>query len=97
VTAVSGLTDKIQAGHRQPAGPRFCLSARDIGMTVNPSMTASRPATASTSVTTTPAPIPRARIASPRPHQPQPETTKQLPAIRRLVARMMPSIVLWPV
>ena len=43
------------------------------------------------------APAPRARLATPRPHQPYPATTTVLPASSRLVARMMPSSVDWPV
>ncbi len=60
-------------------------------------MAASSARTGSTSVTITLAPSPRARMATPRPHQPYPQMTTFLPAQRTLVARVMPSIVLWPV
>jgi len=41
--------------------------------------------------------MPRAREATPRPHQPYPQTTMTWPAISMPVARMMPSMVDWPV
>ena len=43
------------------------------------------------------APMPLPRMAIPRLHQPYPATTSVRPANRTLVARIMPSIVLWPV
>ncbi len=46
------------------------FEASFMGITENPSMTASRALRASTSVTMTFAPIPLARMATPRPHQP---------------------------
>ena len=52
----------------QKMSPTFAASA--MGITVKPSITASRAGSGSTSVTITRAPIPRARIDSPRPHQP---------------------------
>src|SRR5207249_1491289 len=55
------------------------------------------PHRASHSVATTRAPMPRARIAIPGPVHPYPATTKVLPAIRRFVAFISPSNVLWPV
>ena len=66
-------------------------------MTRYPSITASRAAVGSTSTTMTCAPMPRARDATPRPHIPYPQTTNARPARSRLVARMMASIVDWPV
>src|SRR5207302_779083 len=42
-------------------------------------------------------PPPRARSAKPRPHHPYPAATTVLPAIRKFVARRMPSSVDWPV
>ncbi len=52
----------------QKISPVFAASS--IGITRNPSITASRALRESTSVTITLAPIPLERIASPRPHQP---------------------------
>ena len=46
------------------------LAASAMGMTLKPSITASRARNGSTSVTITFAPMPRAREAMPREHQP---------------------------
>src|SRR6202171_3446869 len=69
------------------------LAASVIDITRKPSITASSALVGSTSVTITSAPAPRARLASPRPHQPYPAITNFDPASRKLVARMMPSMV----
>src|SRR6266705_1707767 len=72
-------------------------AASAIGTTRYPSICASSAFIGSISVTSTFAPAPRARMANPRPHHPYPATTTALPAIKRLVARMMPSSVDCPV
>ncbi len=56
------------AGYGEEMSP--CLAASAIGMTSNPSITASMALMGSTSVTMTWAPRPFARIAQPLPHQP---------------------------
>ena len=73
------------------------LAASAIGITWKPSMTASRARSGSTSVTMTLAPMPLARIATPAAAPAVAGDTTVLPASRMLVARMMPSSVLWPV
>ena len=67
------------------------LAASIIGITSNPSITASIALTGSISVTITCAPSPFALIATPLPHHPYPATTTFLPATIKLVVRLIPS------
>ena len=73
------------------------FAASRMGMTSNPSITASIALIGSTSVTTTLAPRPFARMATPLPHQPYPATTTYFPATIRFVVRLIPSHTDWPV
>ena len=67
------------------------FAASFIGITSNPSITASIALTGSISVTITRAPRAFALIDTPLPHQPYPATTTILPATIRLVVLLIPS------
>ena len=67
------------------------LTASRIGITLYPSILASRALIGSTSVTITFAPSPAALSARPRPHHPYPQTTTVFPAITMLVVPIIAS------